>query len=240
MTPEQQLGLLVTALVLATVALIKWFPGYITRLADERFKTIEHERNLERLESETEIEVKRTENETKRRLELAQAETFERVVLLLKDSGERHSKLDERNADNTEKWIESNNRLANAIEAQTRAATTSQSWQETRANDVIDTVNVINEKLGNLERGSDNTLSKLDILVLGLQDVKAQLDTVLIEAKRNPNWETLQFIKEELATLIMLTKTQVDIASRHESTQPIPEIDDTKELPTPVNEDKRM
>jgi hypothetical protein len=131
---------------------------------------------------------------------------LERTLMLLGQQNERHAQTDERHAANQAKAIEAEERLASAIEALTKSTQTSQSWQEKRAEDYLETVGAISERTAGINTDVKATLSKVELISSGLEDVKKQLDVI---ARHNPNKEALERVEREIGNLIILVRDHI-------------------------------
>lgn len=212
MSPEQWTLLVgsVIALIVAVIAtitlLVRWLPGYISRLADEHFKAKEHIRSIEKLETDTEMEARRIEAEIEARQSLAQAEAFEKTIGMFSQVLDRHAKVDERHAENERLQIDAQKQLATAIEALTASSNRSQSFVEKRSDDTLIEISVVSERTANIERTGGETLSRVDLLASGLKDVKSKLDLILAETQKNPNKAALEQIEKAVNELLNLAK----------------------------------
>lgn len=248
MTPEQT-GILIGAVVTFVIAVIgagvaiwQWLPKYIARLADERFKDREHKRNIEDKLTETELQNKRTETEVEAQQALALPEAFDKIITIFSQSQERHTKVDERYADTAEKRleldrqkIESDNRLASAIDTLTRSSNTSQLWQESRANDFIDTANLINERVGGLERVGKSVIDSMTKIEVDLSEVRNKLNRIIEAHPTFAQQNTLLAIESGLASVKLMLESLVPKAPDLGNRQPIEadvlkKLDDTLKL----------
>lgn len=245
MTPEQAASLLNVATLGTVAALVIWLRVYIPKVAEQKLKEKEQDLANEQRLNETEINAKIVETEIKRRQDLALVETLEQILVMFTQQHERHTKGDERNAENTEKAIEANNRLASSFETLNASTLRSQTWQEKRTEDYLASIDIVSERTANIERASADTREKVDTVVTtlaaGLEHIKLKLDSILLEAKKNPNKDALERLEKEIAQLIILAKPISDAASRNEVTRPLPEIEDTKDLhlPTETTDEKK-
>lgn len=229
MTPEQS-GLLIAAVVGLIIAVIGAFvelfrrlPTIVKQVNEENLKEREHKRNMEKLETDTELETKRVESEIKLREALAQAEVLEKFMEVFSQQQERHTKVDERNADTAERRneiderrievdkqkIESDNRLASAIDTLTRSSNTSQLWQESRANDFIDTANLINERVGGLERVGKSVIDSMTKIEIDLGEVRNKLNRIIEAHPTFAQQNTLLAIESGLASVKLMLESLV-------------------------------
>lgn len=219
MTPEQW-TLLIASVIGAFAALALWLPKYIARLADEKFIALEHKRNLEKLEAETEHQVERMEAETTLRESLVNSETLAQVVLMFSqtqtrhaDLDERRAKLDERRTEQDERRIEADNRLATAIDNQTKATTQSREWTERRFEDTLASIDLINKDIGDSKR----TVERIEA---SLKEAKAKLDDILINHVSLAQQGTLIDVQKLLVNLTSLVEGLVPKPSK-QPTEPI-------------------
>jgi hypothetical protein len=238
MTPEQ-IALIAALFGLAgiTIAaagkLVNWFPEYVQKVATQKIEEKAQELDLEKKLSETELLERQNEAESKRRQDLALAETVERLIALYTQSQDIHAKESARSTDVQERSIEVQAKLLTAIDTQTRALTTSQSWQEKRSEDTLAGIDLLGERTAGLVAVTNDTHVKVDTITGGLEQVKQRLDTLLIEVVRiSPNTEALQRLETEITNLIVLVKPLRDAIFRDANTviSPPENLIDTKEL----------
>lgn len=211
MTPE--LGIAIGTLLLATVgmitAIVIWLPKYVTRLAEQKLKEKELDLVNEQRLNETEISARNAETEIKKRQELALIETQERFLMVFSEMQSRHSKMDERNAENTEKAIEANNNLAASFEKLNASSLRSQTWQENRTNDFLDTANIINERMGGLERVGKSVIDSIDRIEVGLIEARSKLNIVIEKHSYYAQENTLMAIQTQLASMALMVESLV-------------------------------
>lgn len=213
LSPEQWLmiaasvaGLIVAAFV-AITKLINTLSDFVDRRADQKIEEKSQKLALEKLDTETEILERKSEAEARRRQDIALSETVERVLVMFSQTQERHAKVDERHAENAEKKVESDKQLAAAIENLTRSAMTSQLWQENRANDFLDTANLINEKMGELSRVGKSAMDALDRLEIGLIEARGKLNSVIEHHTNAAQQSTLLAIQTQLTSLAIMVES---------------------------------
>jgi hypothetical protein len=239
MTPEQ--WAMITAVVVGTVValfvavtkLINTLYEYLDRMADQKIEEKAQKLVLERLDSETEIQERKSEADARRRQDLALAETIERVLVMYSQSQDVHAKETARGTDVQERNIEVLSKLTTSFDNQTRALMTSQSWNESRSNDYLVEIGLMNERTAGLVKTAGDTHAKVDTITGGLEQVKTKLDSLLSEVtKLNPNTEAIQRLETEITNLIVLVKPLRDAIFRDANTViPPPEnLIDTKEL----------
>jgi hypothetical protein len=239
MTPEQ-IALIAALFGLAgiTIAaagkLVNWFPEYVQKVATQKIEEKAQELTLEKLDTETELLERKNEAEAKRRSDIALSETVERVLVMFSQTQDRHAKMDERHAENAEKKVESDKQLATAIENLTRSAMTSQLWQENRANDFLDTANLINEKMGALERVGKTAIDALDRLEIGLNEARVKLNLAIESHTSAAQQSTLLAIQTQLTSLAIMVESlspKAPLILAPESPAPVKEnLIDTREL----------
>ena len=246
MTPE--LSVAIVTLLLATVgmitAIVIWLPKYVTRVAEQKLKEKELDLANEQKMNETEVNAKNAETEIKKRQELALIETQERFLMVFSEMQSRHAKLDERNAENTEKVIEANNNLAASFERLNASSLHSQTWQENRTNDFLDTANVINERMGGLERLGKAVIDSIDRIEVGLIEARSKLNTVIDKHSYYAQETTLVAIQAQLASMALMVESLVPKPAppAQDITEDLSEaIDKLNEIPMPTEtiEDKK-
>lgn len=238
MTPEQ-LALIAALFGLAGIIiaaagkLVNWFPEYVQKVAAQKIEEKAQELDLEKKLSETELLERKNEAESKHKQELALIEIAERVLVMHSQTQDIHAKETARSTDAQERSIEVQAKLLTAIENQTRALTTSTSWQEKRSEDTLAGIDLIGERTAGLVTVANDTYAKVDTITGGLEQVKQRLDTLIIEVVRiSPNTEALQRLETEITNLIVLVKPLRDAIFRDANTVIAPQenLVDTKEL----------
>lgn len=224
----------ILAIFTAFTKLVTWFSDYVTRVAEQKIEEKNQELAIERQLSETELLERKNDAEAERKQKLALAETIERVLALYTQSQDIHAKNDARNVDAQERSIEVQAKLLTAIDTQTLALTTSQSWQEKRTEDTLAGIDLLGERTAGLVATANDTHAKVDTITGGLEQVKTKLDNLLSEVtKLNPNTEAIQSLEREITNLITLVKPLKDAIFRDAKTvlPPPVNLDETLELP---------